>query len=228
MGCVASWRRLKTNYQAVLFDLDGTLVDSLPDIIASVRLTEQELGLVGCSDAEVCHWIGNGARVLIRRVLTGDMDSIPDDDALEKTFAVFMRHYAVQGIKLTSLYPGAEDVLKKLRQQPIRIGLVTNKPKAITVDLIQKLNIEHYFDVVLGGGDVANPKPHGEMLITAAEKLGVAVKDCLMVGDSSNDVLAARNADMPVVAVRGGYNHGEAIELAEPDGVFDNLAEMFK
>jgi len=213
---------------AVLFDLDGTLVDSLPDIIASVRLTEKELGLAGCSGAEICHWIGNGAKVLIRRVLAGDMDSIPSDEALEKTFSVFMRHYAVQGIKLTSLYPGAESVLQSLKEQGMPMALVTNKPKVITVDLIKKLNIEHYFDVVLGGGDVANPKPHGEMLITAAEQLGVAVKDCLMVGDSSNDVQAARNADMPVVAVRGGYNHGEAIELAEPDGVFDCLADVFR
>ena len=219
---------MRANFKAILFDLDGTLVDSLPDIIASVRLTEKELGLAGCSDEQVCHWIGNGAKVLIRRVLTGDMDSIPSDAAMDEAFAVFMRHYAVQGIKLTRLYPGAEDVLKKLRQQPVRIGLVTNKPKVITVELIKKLNIEHYFDVVLGGGDVANPKPHGEMLITAAEKLGVAVKDCLMVGDSSNDVQAARNADIPVVAVRGGYNHGEPIDLSKPDGVFDSLAEIFE
>ena len=219
---------MRANFKAILFDLDGTLVDSLPDIIASVRLTEKELNLAGCSDSDICHWIGNGAKVLIRRVLTGDMDSIPSDAAMDEAFAVFMRHYAVQGIKLTRLYPGAEDVLKKLRQQPIRIGLVTNKPKVITVELIKKLNIEHYFDVVLGGGDVANPKPHGEMLVTAAEQLGVAVKDCLMVGDSSNDVQAARNADMPVVAVRGGYNHGEPIELSKPDGVFDSLAEIFE
>lgn len=225
--CERSWLRLKVNYQAVLFDLDGTLVDSLPDIIASVRLTEIELGLAGCSDADICHWIGNGAKVLIRRVLTGDMDSIPNDAALEKTFAVFMRHYAVQGIKLTRLFPGAEQVLQALKYQGMPMALVTNKPKAITLDLIKKLNIQHYFDVVLGGGDVVNPKPHGEMLITAAEQLGVAVKDCLMVGDSSNDVQAARNADMPVVAVRGGYNHGEPIELSEPDGVFDSLADIF-
>lgn len=219
--------------KAVLFDLDGTLVDSLPDIIASVRLTEKELGLAGCSDEQVCHWIGNGAKVLIRRVLTGDMDSIPSDDALEQTFAVFMRHYAEQGTQLTKLYDGAEHVLQTLRQQPscstgnVRIGLVTNKPKTITVELLDKLDIAHYFEVVLGDGDVANPKPHGEMLLTAAKQLGVDPKDCLMVGDSSNDIQAARNADMPVVGVRGGYNHGEAIEVSHPDWVIDKLTDLF-
>lgn len=217
---------LSSNTQAVLFDLDGTLVDSLPDIIASVRLTEKELQLPGCSDEQVCHWIGNGAKVLIRRVLTGDMDSLPREDALEKTFDVFMKHYAVQGTKLTRLYPDALAVLSYLKQHQMPVALVTNKPKPITVELLDTLGITHLFDVVLGGGDVLNPKPHGEMLVTAADRLGVSVENCLMVGDSSNDIKAARNADMPVVAVRGGYNHGEPIEDSQPDIVFDDLAAL--
>ncbi len=212
--------------QAVLFDLDGTLVDSLADIIAAVHLLERELGLPGCTDQQVSHWIGQGARVLVRRVVAGDRDSLVDEPVLEQAFAIFMRHYAQQGTLRTRLYADAEQVLKTLRQQGIRIGLVTNKPKAITLDLLDTLNIAHYFAVVLGGGDVARPKPQPDMLLAAAAQLGVRPQDCLMVGDSSNDVQAARHADMPVAAVRGGYNHGEPIEYSQPDWVLDKLADL--
>lgn len=216
------------DFKAILFDLDGTLVDSLPDIIAAVRLTEQELGLSSNTDEQIRDWIGNGAKVLIRRVVTGEAEQQLSESQWQQAFDVFMRHYAEQGTKLTKLYDGVEHLLQTLQQRGMPMALVTNKPKAITVELIRILQIDQYFDVVLGAGDVPNNKPAPDMLLLAAERLGIQVQDCLMVGDSSNDVKAARNADMLVAAVRGGYNHGEPIEQSDPDWVLDNLSELLE
>lgn len=216
--------------QAVLFDLDGTLVNSLPDITAATQGMCEELGLPDVTEAQVSNWIGKGARVLVRSALEY-AESLQAGDVLtggllNTAFEVFLQHYQKNGSSKTCLLPSARELLDTLRGASIPMALVTNKPRDITLVLLDKLNIAHYFTVVYGGDDFASPKPAPDMLLAAASDLNVLPQYGLMVGDSKNDVLSAQACHMPVVALEGGYNHGEPIRNSRPDAVFDDLSSL--
>lgn len=213
--------------QAILFDLDGTLVDSVPDIAFAVDATLEELGLSKAGEAKVRSWVGNGAQRLMHRALafaTDRSELVIDTDELNHAYRCFLTHYARSNGKESRVYP---TVIESLRhwQQHWPLAVVTNKPIQFVPQLLTDLGLDAFFSVLVGGECAAEKKPSPLPLYLACEKLGVAPENTLMVGDSSNDVLAAKAAGMPVLAVDYGYNGGEAIELTKPNWVVSSFAE---
>lgn len=214
------------NIDAILFDLDGTLVDSVPDLAAATDAMLVDMGRAVAGEALVREWVGNGAERLVKRALTGKMDGEPPATELEKAFPLFMEHYQRHLQGQSRLYPGVQESLADLQERGLALGLVTNKPKRFIAPLLEALGIAEVFAVVVGGDTLADKKPHPAPLLHAARQLGVEPAAALMVGDSRNDVLAARRAGMQIVCVPYGYNHGEDIRLTEPDAVVEDLREL--
>jgi phosphoglycolate phosphatase len=212
--------------EAVVFDLDGTLVDSVPDLALAVDAMMVDLGLQPCGERQVRSWVGNGAPRLIKRALTGDMEAEPDDELLQRAVALFEQHYWAQLCVASRLYPGVLDGLERLRQKGLLLACVTNKPTQFTLPLLEQLGLSGFFHTALGGDATERKKPAPDALLLAAERLGVVPSRMLMVGDSINDVGAARNAGCPVVCVPYGYNHGVDIATANPDRMIETIADV--
>jgi phosphoglycolate phosphatase len=214
----------------VLLDLDGTLVDSVPDLAFSVDEMMTFLGRPVYGEEKVRHWVGNGVDRLVRRALTNTMSDDPDDALIEQALPVFMESYGANNSNRSRVYPGIVEGLDWLKDQGIKLGCVTNKAECFTLPLLKNVGLFDYFKIVVSGDTLANKKPHPEPLLHAATFFSVASEDCLMVGDSQHDVKAARAAGFAAVCVPYGYNHGEDIRLAESDAVIeslDKISELF-
>ena len=200
--------------EAILFDLDGTLIDSAPDLAASLNYTLTALGLPTYDLATVRSWIGGGATKLLQRGLSGTKEPKEvDSELLEKAKEIFFAHYGANLCRETSLYPCAKELLENLKGR-YRIGLVTNKPTPFVRPILQALDID-IFDVVLGGESVEYKKPHPAPLLHACETLGIQPYKALMVGDSINDYQAAKRAGIDVVLVPHGYDEVETFAKEE-------------
>lgn len=217
--------------RCAMFDLDGTLVDSALDLTAAVDNMLQALGREPAGEDKVRQWVGNGAPVLVQRALSGEM--YPDEGAIEPelfeaAFEVFLSAYTQSNGRYSKLYPGVEELLAHLHQAGVPMAVVTNKPMAFTTPLLRSMKIDHYFSQVLGGDSLPVKKPDPLPLLTVLEGIGCRPEQALMLGDSRNDVGAARAAGCPVACVRYGYNHGESIESCSPDRVVDSFAELMQ
>ncbi len=209
----------------IMFDLDGTLVDSVPDLAAAVAKMLLALGLPPSTESQVRDWVGNGARMLVKRAL---IFASPEtaESRFDDAFRFFMDFYA-QGVAVDScLYPSVKETLDTLHQQGVALAVVTNKPECFTHPLLKHLGIATYFSYVLGGDSLAEKKPHPQQLIHLMGLMDINAEHVLMVGDSVNDVQAARAAGCPIIAVPYGYNHGEPIALSHPDKVIPSLAHL--
>lgn len=217
------------NPELVLFDLDGTLIDSVPDLAEAVDSMLLTLGREAVGVSHVRHWVGNGAPMLVKRALTGEQepdDSALDDALFEQAFELFMEAYGNNTAHSSELYPGVVACLEGLKRRGIRMGLVTNKPIRFTYPLLEEFGLSGFFDVVLGGDSLPVKKPDPGQLFHAMQELGVKPENTLMVGDSRNDIGAAKAAGCPVVAVPYGYNHGEPVELSQPDLIVEQLDQL--
>lgn len=212
--------------EMVLLDLDGTLVDSVPDLAWCVDVMMRTLGLPERGEAEVRNWVGNGVERLVRRALTGRLDGEPDPELFERAYPVFLECYAENTSRRSRLYPGVREGLDWLRAQGYPLGCVTNKAARFTEPLLQALGIRDYFGIVVSGDSLPKKKPDPLPLLHAAEHFGAAPERSLLVGDSISDVRAARAAGFRVACVRYGYNHGQDIRTAQPDAVIDRLDEL--
>lgn len=211
--------------QLVMFDLDGTLVDSVPDLAAAVDAALLQLGRRPVGVARVREWVGDGAPVLVRRALAGQLDHSGVDDALAgQALALFMEAYA-GGHPLTTVYPGVEATLDWLRAHRVPLAVVTNKPERFVAPLLEEKGLGR-FDWMVGGDTLPQRKPDPAGLLHVMQLAGAAPDRSLLVGDSRSDVRAARAAGVPVVALRYGYNHGRPIEEEQPDLVLDDLREL--
>jgi len=210
----------------VLIDLDGTLVDSVPDLAFCVDEMMQRLGRPAYGEAAVRNWVGNGVERLVRRALIGRLDGEPDEADFERAYPSFLDLYARNTSKRSVLYPGVREGLDWLTAAGYPLGCVTNKAAQFTEPLLQDLGVYDRFDIVISGDTLPKKKPDPMPLLHAAEHFGVAPRDALMVGDSVSDVKAARAAGFPIVCMSYGYNHGEDIRLAEPDAVIDSMVEL--
>ena len=208
------------NTQAVLFDFDGTLVDSVPDLAHALDDTLAKYGLARVGVDTVRNWVGRGAWRLVHQAFEGQAD----EATIESAYADFQTQYAVQCTENLAPYEGVINGLAKLATA-YPLALVTNKPMQFVTPMLQGLELD--FAVVLGGDSVPNKKPAPDMLVQACDVLGVQPSQCLMVGDSSNDSDAAQALNMPVALHRHGYNHGQAVELANPDFIYDRFEELF-
>jgi len=210
-----------------MFDLDGTLIDSVPDLALAVDRTLLLLALPVAGESRVRGWVGNGAAVLIQRALVFALPNQADAGALQtKALTLFFEQYHQCNAEKTVLYPNVKDTLERLKQQKIIMAIVTNKPKEFVGPILTALDIEHFFDLVLGGDDLENKKPHPQPLLHCMSELAFDSSQTLMVGDSRNDIEAARKADVLVAAVNYGYNHGCPIEAEQPDYVLSDLYQL--
>ena len=210
----------------VALDLDGTLVDSVPDLAWCIDRTMARFGVAPRGEALVRRWVGNGVDRLVERALTGEPDGRAAPDLLREARAVFLDLYAVHGRDRSRIYPGVRDGLARLRAHGALLACITNKPWRPAVDLLSHLALLDSFALVLGGDSLPRHKPDPLPLLHACSVLGVAVEHALFAGDSINDVEAARAAGMRVVCVSYGYNHGRDISEAAPDAVIDSLEDL--
>jgi phosphoglycolate phosphatase len=214
------------NVEAILFDLDGTLVDSVPDLTVAVDTMMTRLGLPARGEDKVRRWVGNGAENLIRRALADDIAGNAPKALVEVARPLFVAAYGENLSVHSHVYPGVREGLELLREMGLRMACITNKPAEFAVPLLARLGIGEFFETVVGGECTPNKKPAPDALLLTAQRLGVDISRVLMVGDSMNDVGAARNAGCPVVAVPYGYNHGDDIRDAKPDAVIASIAEL--
>jgi len=210
----------------VMFDLDGTLMDSVPDLAAAVDKMLMLLGREPAGIERVRDWVGNGSRVLVRRALAGqlDHDGVADELA-DEALALFMQAYA-GGHELTAVYPGVRDCLDWLRERRVKLAIITNKPAQFIEPLLEEKGLAGYFDWLVGGDTLPQQKPDPAALFWVMDKAGVAPSESLFVGDSRNDVRAAKAATVRCVALTYGYNHGERIADEQPALVLDDLREL--
>jgi len=210
---------------AVLFDLDGTLVDSAPDLAGAANAMLNDLGRAAVEVDEVRDWVGDGAKKLVERVLLNDA-SQADDGQVERGFESFLQHYARMVCDQSRPYPGVLQTIRNLNAQGMRLGCVTNKPDRFTRPLLEQLNLDSYFSSIVSGDTCVAKKPDPMPLLKACEDMGVSHEACVLVGDSANDVLAAQAAKMPVICVSYGYNRGLNLNAMNPDAVIDTFEDL--
>lgn len=210
----------------VLFDLDGTLVDSVGDLAWCANEMLHSLDLPKQDPEAARNWVGNGVERFVKRVLTNDMNAEPDRALFEAGLEIFNKLYAEHASDHSEAYPGVFESLERLSKLDLHLACVTNKPEPFTSNLIGAMGLNVYFELVVAGDTTPRKKPDPMPLHYAADYFALDYAACLMVGDSSNDVLAARAAGFGIVCVPYGYNHGQDIRDANPDLVVENLTEL--
>lgn len=212
---------------ALLFDLDGTLLDSAPDLAQAVDRMLVDLGFAPAGEVLVRQWIGNGSRQLVQRALSfgSGADSV-SEKIIETAQSIFFGHYHDCMTERSRLYDGVVEALDYWQGQGILCACVTNKPARFTEPLLDHFKLRHIMPVVISGDTLPVRKPDPAQLLEACRRLAVGVDRAIMIGDSRNDVLAARNAGMSVVCVSYGYNHGRPIAAEGADLVVDSLLQL--
>lgn len=209
----------------VMIDLDGTLINSAPDIAASANRMLEALGMPTYATDQVAQWIGNGVSRLVKRALTGDMNAEPDADLYQRGYKVFLEAYAELVSEQSRPYPGVVEGLEKLQAAGFQLACITNKAEAFTVPLLKDLDLHKYFKLILSGDTLPKKKPDPLPLLHACEHFGITPDHGVLIGDSINDTQAARAAGMPVILVPYGYNRGQDVRELEPDAVIQSLEE---
>ena len=212
-------------YDVALFDLDGTLVDSVYDLYIAINLTLSDLAFPIVSQRLVESWVGNGIEVLVKRALSGDMQVSEhlDESLSDKAITRFYKHYEQQVGEYSVLYQHVETGLAALRGMPK--ALITNKSRVFTEKLLDKLALTSHFDVIVCGDDMAK-KPSPEPLLFACKKLNAEPNKAIMIGDSKSDILAAKAANIDVIALSYGYNQGENLADYNPQYLCDNFLDI--
>ena len=215
-----------TKPEMILIDVDGTLVDSVPDLAYCVNEMMKQLGMPTHSKASVREWVGNGVERLTRRALIGKLDGEPDEALFQKAYPIFLDLYAENTSKRSVLYPGVKEGLAYLKATGYKLGCVTNKVAQFTEPLLKDLGIYQEFAIVISGDTLPVKKPDPGPLLHAAKHFGVSPARSTMIGDSVSDVKAARAAGFQIICMSYGYNHGVDIRDAQPDAVIDSMAEL--
>lgn len=210
--------------QAVLIDLDGTLVDSIPDLAAAANAMRSELGMATLELELLSHFVGKGMYNLIKRSLAGSLTAEDPEPALfERAKAAFKRHYHQLNGQYSQVYPGVITGLQRLRTMSLKLAVVTNKPHEFTLPLLKRTDLLTFFDIVVSGDTCVEKKPHPMPLFFACEKLGVMPQHALFIGDSLNDAQAAQSANMPVLILPYGYNEGRPVQDLQVNAIIDTI-----
>ena len=219
---------LTRRYRAYLFDLDGTLVDSAPDINAALNAALAAGGYDSVTEAASRDWVGSGSRVLIERALAhlGAFERTADAPHMQLLLETFIGYYREHIADSSRLYPHVADTLTTLARRGTGLAVVTNKYAALSRQLLQAFALEELFATVVGGDTLAVRKPDAGPALHACRIIGCSAADALFVGDSVTDVETARAAGCAVVCVRGGYSHGVPAEALGADAVIDSLKAL--
>lgn len=215
-------RRFEVN--AVLFDLDGTLLDTIQDLAEAANRTLSELARPVRSVDEIHSFVGKGIPNLVMRCMTEGMTA--NEAEIADAIVRFRQHYAVVNGLSTRAYVGVIETLQALQDRGLALACVTNKSEAFTLPLLDRMGLAGYFSAVVSGDTLAVKKPDPAMLLHACEQLGVSRHEAIMVGDSANDAFAARAAGIPVLLVTYGYSEGMPVDTIECDGLVSTAIEL--
>jgi phosphoglycolate phosphatase len=212
---------MSKSFEAVIFDLDGTLIDTAGEIAVALERTFHELGHRPLPESEVRDLIGRGVPSLVERALA----KVGASDNLGHAVERFEKHYSQTVGTASLVFPGVHAGLAALAAAKVPMAVVTNKPRFFTEQLLHALGITPFFGAVVAGDDGIRRKPHGDMLLAACQRMGSEPKDTLMLGDSDNDIIAARAAGCPVWCVPYGYNEGRPPEALACDRLVTDVEE---
>ena len=210
---------------AVMIDLDGTLLDTIPDLAEGTNRMLAELGEAELPLPVIRTFVGKGIARLVERALARDVDGTVPSARLQVALPVFERHYTAVNGHHTTIYAGVREGLEQMKAAGFPLACVTNKAGAFTAPLLEYVGLAPYFDVTVSGDTLPVKKPDPAPLRYACERLGVAPKRMLMIGDSHNDVQAARAAGCPVFAVPYGYNEGRPVQATDVDAIVGALTD---
>jgi phosphoglycolate phosphatase len=218
--------------RGVLIDLDGTLMDTAPDLAAAANRMRADFGLPPLPLARVAAFVGKGAEVLVHRALTDDLDGQARPDEFARGRKSFYAHYTAENGLQAVVFERVPQALGELRAHGLKLACVTNKPKEFTAPLLQKMGLAQYFDAVVAGDEVAEKKPHPALLLEACRRLRLQPLEVKLIGDSINDAQAARAAGCGCLLVETGYNEGEGVAALAGapglDAIFATLAEAVR
>jgi len=210
-------------FAAYLFDLDGTLVDTAPDINAALNHSLTRFDLPPVAAALTRHWVGHGSRTLIGEALRHHGAAHVDIDQLLEPF---LDYYEAHLANHSRIYPGVTETLDVLRAQGARLAVVTNKSRRLTHPLLAQIGLAEYFELVICGDTASAPKPDPAPVRYCLDHFGLGPESAVIVGDSNTDVQAGRAAGIAVVCVRDGYNHGIDVTTLDVDAVIDHFDEL--
>ncbi len=216
----------KLSVAGILFDLDGTLVDSAPDIAHAANYTLEQLNLPAVTLDQVRTYVGNGLPKMLKRALTQDFDGQPDTGLLNQATAIFIEHYTQHVCVDSCLYPGVDDTLRNLHQRGLKLAVVTNKATLPTLPLLEQLKLSPLLSTVVCGDSCNHRKPHPAPVQLALKQLGLIASDALMMGDSAHDIGAAHSAGLPVLAVDYGYAQGADLHSLNPQAVLSEFKQI--
>lgn len=212
--------------ELIMIDVDGTLVDSVPDLSWCLDETLKQVGLPPRGEAAARNWVGNGVIRLVERGIANHLDAPHDEAIFEKAMPIFRELYAENTSKRSRLYPGVKEGMDYLKTLPIKIGCITNKDAQFTHPILKDLGLWDYFEIVISGDTLEKKKPDPLPLLHGAKELGADPEKSLMLGDSTSDVKAARAAGFDIICMSYGYNHGVDIRDSKPDAVIDSFVEL--
>ncbi len=211
--------------RAAIIDLDGTMLDTVPDFHVAINGMRGEFGLPPISAEAIALMIGKGSENLIRTVLALDFDAAGVEQRFAQAMDGYQRHYLAINGQHSTLYPEVEAGLAAMKAAGLRLACVTNKPIAFALPLLKLKNLDQYFEIVYGGDSLAKKKPDPLPLLQVCADFDLAPSKVVAIGDSSNDAQAARAAGCPVLTVPYGYNHGHSIHDTDSDGIVNTLLE---
>ena len=221
-------RRVFRKKELIIYDFDGTLIDSVPDLALALNLMLEDIEFKTFNEESIRHWVGNGAQTLVKRALSGaaEIDKNLDNELFERALEIFLQHYEKNACVSTTIYPNVKETLESFYKDGYKQAIVTNKPYKFIQPILKGLEIEHYFEYYIGGDSLELKKPSPEPLYHVCKKLDIDVAKSIMVGDSKNDIISANSAKMDVVGVSYGYNYGEDIGVHKPSIVIDDIKEL--
>lgn len=215
------------NFDAYLFDLDGTLVDTAPDINAALNHSLTLAGYAGVDLALTRHWVGFGSRMLLQQALQHyQLEDAELNRQTDKMLPEFLAYYSQNLARHSQLYPTVESTLIALHKRGAKLAVVTNKLTQLSEPLLEQIGLMKFFDLVVCGDTAAAPKPDPAPVQYCLDKFELSPQQALFVGDSDTDVNAANAAGVPVVCVADGYNHGVDVATLKVDGVIQSFAEL--
>ncbi|MBV7538275.1 phosphoglycolate phosphatase [Duganella sp. sic0402] len=211
--------------RAAIIDLDGTMLDTIPDFHVAINAMRAELGLGPITQQQIALMVGKGSENLIRSVLALDWDAGRVEAAFEAAMQSYQRNYLAINGNHSTLFPDVIAGLSAMKANGLRLACVTNKPISFTTPLLKLKGLDQFFEVVYGGDSLPRKKPDPLPLQTVCADFGLPAAQVVAIGDSSNDAQAARAAGCPVLTVPYGYNHGESIHDTDSDGIVATLLE---